>query len=142
MVANRKVTGRAKAMPVGLAMGLGGSLTCTILMSAVLATLINKEAIPLEAAGYGSVVTLLLSAALGAWISAAAVKRQWLAMCLSTAALYYVSLLCLTALFFGGQFEGMGVTALMVLCGAAIVILLGLKGERGVKYSRKKLPSR
>ena len=36
-------------------------------------------------------------------------------MCLAAGGGYYLCLLAITALFFGGQYQGVGVTALMVL---------------------------
>ena len=42
----------------------------------------------------------------------------------------YLLLLSIAALFFGGQYEGMGVTAFVILGGCLAVVLLGLKGEQ------------
>lgn len=138
MVANKKVTGRAKSLPVGIGIGLLGSIGITLCLAAVLAALIARETVAMEAAGYGAMGILLVSAGAGAWISAGLVKRQRLMVCLILGAAYYICLLSATALFFGGQYQGMGVTALVILAGVGAVILLGLKGEGSGSKRRRK----
>ena len=46
--------------------------------------------------------------------------------------------LAVTAVFFGGQYQGMGVTALMVLCGSVLVILLAPGGKNRAGCRRRK----
>lgn len=138
MVANKKVTGRAKSLPVGIGIGLLGSIGITLCLAAVLAALIARETVAMEAAGYGAMGILLVSAGAGAWISAGLVKRQRLMVCLILGAAYYICLLSATALFFGGQYQGMGVTALVILAGVGAVILLGLKREGSGSKRRRK----
>ncbi len=138
MVANRKVTGRAKSLPVGIGLGLLGSIGITLCLAAILAALMARETVGMDAAGYGAMGVLLISAGAGAWIAASLVKRQRLMVCLILGVAYYICLLSTTALFFGGQYRGMGVTALVILAGVGTVILLGLKGEgTGVKRRKK-----
>ena len=136
MVVNRKVTGRSRAMAVGLGVGLAVSLVLTVIGVSIVVTLVLGDKLGQEAVGYASMGILMLSAALGAWLAAALVKRRWMIVCLGAGGSYYLTLLAITALFFGGQFQGMGVTALTVLGGCGCVGLLGLRGE---KTGRKKV---
>lgn len=133
MVANRKVTGKASSMPGGLAIGGGVSVLVTVLLSLVAAKLADTGTLPEGNIGYASLVILLLSSGLGAWMSAAKIKRRRLVVCLAAGGVYYGILLGLTALFFGGQYSGMGVTALAVAGGSCAAGLMGIGQGRGRK---------
>ena len=138
MVVNKKVTGTSKSMAAGLAVGTLVSLLITLFGAAVIANLVLSEKMVSQGIGYGAVLVLLLASATGAWIAAAMVKHLWLVVCMGAGGSYYLMLLAITALFFGGQYQGMGVTALLVLGGCSAIALLGLRGERsGVKKARK-----
>ena len=82
MVANRKVTGTAAAMPVGLAIGLGVSMGVTLLGSGILAWLINREMVAQSGIGYGSLGILLAASLLGAAVSEkSSIAECWYARC-------------------------------------------------------------
>lgn len=129
MTVNQKVTGTAVPIPVGLALGTLVSLGMTALLSAGAAWLILTGKLPEDAVGYCAMVILLASSAAGAATAISRIKRLRFQMGLASGGIYYGCLLAVTALFFGGIYDGMGVTALMVLCGSALVILLGPAGE-------------
>lgn len=131
MVVNRKVTGKAASMPGGLALGGALSLGVTILLAMVTAMLVDNGAMEEKSIGYAALVILLLSSALGSAVAAARIKRQRLVVCIAAGAVYYVLLLSMTALFFGGQYTGMGVTALAVLGGSGVVCIAGAGQGRG-----------
>ena len=135
MVANRKVTGKASSMPAGLAMAGGLSMAVTLVLSVALAKLLDSGSLGEGSVGYGALVILLLSSGLGAWLATVKIKRRRLAVCMASGALYYILLICVTALFFGGQYTGMGVTALAVAGGCLTVCLLGAGQGRGRKRS-------
>lgn len=128
MSSTRKVTGTASSIPAGLALGGFTSLVLTAAGSALTAYLILSEQLPEAAVGYCALMILLLSSAAGAWIAVKRIKHRRLFVCGLSAAVYYGILLSITALFFGGQYQGMGVTALTVLGGAGAVALLGANG--------------
>lgn len=138
MVVNKKVTGKSKPMAVGLAVGCVFALILTLLGAALSANLVLSGKLQVQSIGYAAVVILLLASSMGSWISAIMIKRRWLVVCLGTGGSYYLMLLAITALFFGGQYQGMGVTAMLVLGGCGAVGLLGLKGERGAGKKTKK----
>ncbi|MBP3304404.1 MAG: TIGR04086 family membrane protein [Oscillospiraceae bacterium] len=138
MALKRKTSsGKARTIPVGIAFGLLVSLTVTLAGAVLLAYLIAAEKLGADGIGYGSMVILMAASALGTWSAVARIKRRRLMVCGISAAGYYLLLLGMTALFFGGQYEGMGVTALMVLIGSGIVLLLGMVGKKGSNHSRK-----
>lgn len=142
MVANRKVTGTAMSMPAGLGVGLLVSGAITLIGSMVVAWLVIRETIPETSVGYGTIGILLLSSILGAWAAVKRIKRQRLIVCLLAGLCYYLLLVACTATFFGGQYSGMGVTALVILGGSGAVGLMGLKGEGTIKRKHIKYGSR
>lgn len=135
MTVNHKVTGKAVSVPRGLALGVGISLAFTLLLSGILAKMVSMEKVLWNQVGYGIMAILFVASVFGAWAACAAIKRQKLVVSLSTGVLYWLSLLAITALFFGGQYHGIGVTGLTIFGGCGTVFLIGL-GKRSRKEGR------
>lgn len=137
---DRKITGRAASIPAGLAAGALVSATVTILISAIGAHLIISEILPQEQIGYCSIFALLASSMLGAVTASKMVKHRNLIVSLLSGMVYFCILLAVTALFFGGQYEGMGVTFIVILLGtAAAALITGREGNTRPKRKRKKI---
>lgn len=139
MVTNRKVTGKAATMPGGLAIGGLVSGALTIALAGLTGKMVDMGTVPEEGIGYLALAILLLSSGAGAAVAARRIKRQRLAVCLMAGVVYYLFLLGLTALFFGGQYTGMGVTALAVLAGSGAVALTGAGQGRREKRHRRRI---
>lgn len=142
MVVNRKVTGKATSMPAGLALGGAVSLGVTLIAAGILAKLVETEALAEENIGYGVMILLLIASMLGAMVAFGKIKRQRLLVCLLSGLVYMAILLSITALFFGGQYEAVGVTALLVIGGSMVTALLGFHEKRGGKRRKVKLAHR
>lgn len=138
MVLNRKATGTASTLPGGVGLGVLLSVVITLLGACISAILIYKELITQESVGYCSLITLLLSAGIGAMFAIHRVKRLRMQVCLLTGLGYFLTLLCITALFFGGEYTGVGVTALTVLGGCGAVALMSIRQKDGKKVGKKK----
>lgn len=138
MVVNKKVTGKASSMPAGLAMGGLVSLLMTLLMAACLAKLVDTEVLKEENIGYGVMVLLMASSVLGALTAYGKIKRQRLLVCMLSGAVYMGILLSITALFFGGQYEAVGVTTLLVFGSSMVIALLGLREKRGGNRKKRR----
>ena len=134
MAANQKVSGTASSMPVGIIFGVLTAFLIALIGSAVTAWLILGEKIGESSVGYCSALITLLASAAGAEISWMRTKRLRLQVCLITGAGFYLLLLALTAVFFGGVYLGMGMTAISVLCGSGAVALLGVRGAKRTKF--------
>ena len=130
------------SLPAGLAVGAGCSLAMTLGLTAVLAKLVEAETIPVEKIGYGIMVLLVTSSFAGAMVSFGRIKRQRLLVCGVSGVIYFAVLMSITALFFGGQYSAVGVTALLVLAGSAAAALLGLRQGRGAKRTKIRVPHR
>lgn len=139
MVVNQKVTGNAASVPAGLAMGALMSLAITVAGAGILAKLLDMEKMIWENIGYGIMILLILSSFFGGLTAYKRIKRQRLLVCMASGAVYYGLLLSITALFFGGQYEAVGVTALLVLGGSLAAGMLGLRQGKKKKpaFSRK-----
>ncbi|MEE1327987.1 MAG: TIGR04086 family membrane protein [Oscillospiraceae bacterium] len=139
MTMNQKPTGTAMSMPAGLAVGGVWSLAITIVLSALIAKLIDGGAVAQGSIGYFVISILLIASITGALQSFRKIKRRRMLVCLISGLIYFCVLLTITALCFGGQYQGIGVTALVVLCGSCCAGLMGLREK---KQGRKgKIPA-
>ena len=65
-------------------------------------------------------------------------KKQVLPVCLACGIGYFGLLILLTALFFGGEYSGVGASGLMILCGSILAAMTGTgQGRRGKRLKRK-----
>lgn len=142
MVVNQKVTGTASSMPAGLAVGAVFSLAVTIIGSGLVAWLVGRETLPEDSIGYCAMAILLLAGVSGAAMAVGRIKRRRAMVCMLSGTIYYICLLGITALFFGGQYQGMGVTGLMVFCGVMLVLLAGVRREGRAVRRKTKIRSR
>jgi len=132
-------TGAAKSIPAGLGIGLLVSLSVTLLLAVLASWLIVSEVTPQDSLGYWAMGIMFVSTVAGALTSVCIIQRLRLQMSLLSALCYYVSLLCITGLFFGGQYQGMGTAGIMVILGALVSIGLGMvkKNNRKNTYRKK-----
>lgn len=141
MVTNKRAGGRASSTAAGLAIGAVLSMAITVGGCAVVAWLIARETLREEALGYGVMAVLFLSALIGALVAAGRIKRRRLIMCLASGGIYFLLLIAMTALFFGGQYGAVGATALCVVCGSLVAALANRGQGRSVKRRHKKYAS-
>lgn len=133
MTRSQKPSGRASSMPVGLMTGAAASMGITLLGSAVIAKLMDAEKMDENMIGYAVMVMLLTASCAGALISRKRIKHQHLLVCGLTGVLYFLMLMSITALFFGGQYEAVGVTAGLILAGSMLPLLAGNRCQRKEK---------
>ena len=131
--------GQAVSLPAGVLTGALVALLWTLATSGILAWMILDGMLKQETVGYGSMVILLSGSILGAMTAKRKVKRQLLLTALFSGLVYLLMLVSITALFFGGQYSGMGVTALLVLGGSTVAALLGAGERKGVRAKRHKI---
>jgi len=134
---NQKANGRTSSIPAGLAVGAAVNIVITGMLTALLAILLDRETIAWEAVGYGILIMIMLSTFLGAVTAYSRIRRQRLLVCLMSGAVYFAMLLSVTALFFGGQYEAVAVTALLVAGGTGCAALPGLGQGRGGRNRRR-----
>ena len=137
MLTNRKGTGRASGFPKGLAVGTLSAMLLTLALSAGLAALIGSGTIKEASLGYGVMVLLFVSAALGGWVAFGMIKHRRALVFGLCAVCYLVTLTALTALFFGGRFDGFFPTAMLIIGGSGTAFLLSAHAQRGQGRRRK-----
>jgi len=142
MTVNRKPTGTASAVPAGLAAGVISAVAMTLLGALITAKLIDAQIIGWNASGYCVLLILVLSSWMGAVVSGRKIKRQRIAVCAATGVLYFGALLLTTALFFGGQYSGVGETALLIFCGSMLGVLTGYRGKTRRNNRKNRLYNR
>lgn len=136
MTTNQKVSGNATALTTGIAWGVVVSVSSIIAQSALIAWLINTGKMKFQNIGYGIMILLLLSAFLGAMSSCKKVKRKRLLVSIVTGICLFVILLCTTGLFFGGKYQAVGESGLMILCGSMLAAMWTSRGG-----TRKRRPN-
>lgn len=137
MVTNKKPTGRAVSVPAGLAIGTAVSFILTLLAALLMGQLIDKEKLQWEQVGYGIMATLLAASFFGSKVSYTKIRRQRFLICLLSGAAYFGLLLAITALFFGGQYDGVWVTGALILAGSGSAGLLGLGGKKDLSHQKR-----
>lgn len=125
--------GKTVSMPVGIAIGTSLAVITTIGGTAILASLMESESMQENAMKTSCMIMHFLSATLGALLSAALTKQKRLPVCIITAASYFGILLAMTALLFGGQYQNILPTVLIVIAGGGVATLPALirKGSGG-----------
>ena len=113
------------------ALGAGGSMIITLLLTALGANLVSREMVDESFVNAAAVGILILSSIAGSMLAAAAAGHLRLQVSLTTAGVYFVALIGCTAMLFGGVYQGVGVTALAILGGGGAAALLGLKERKG-----------
>lgn len=130
MFGKKKRSGTALSIPVGLSVGLLVGLLVTIAGAAFTAWLIASEKIGEGSADYAAMIILGVATALEALTAVYLVKKLRLQVSMLSGVCYYVTLLAMTALFFGGQYQGMGVTAIIILGVCTVIAFLPTKNSQ------------
>ena len=124
MPALKTHTGKAYSVSGGMAMSSLVNMVVTILWSLVITYLMNRETITWQQAGYWIMGGIFCSSFLGAKTAFAFIKRQRLLISLMSGILYWGILLCITALFFGGNCDAVLETAGIIGAGSVTSGLL------------------
>lgn len=135
---NQKLSGRAWSMSAGIAAGCTISFGLTLGGAWGLAYLLSEEILQWENAGYGVMIILFLASIAGAFTAKSKIKRLGFWISQITGGFYFIGLMAITALFFGGQYEAVGVTALLVWGGSTIAGLPIQERKTKLRHKKKK----
>lgn len=138
MTTNQKPNGLVNSIPAGLAIGWIAEMLAMILFCIVLTGLVLTDKMERENIGYGAMATLLISSYIGAVVSCRAIKHRNLLVCVLAGGIFLITLFGITILFFGGQYQAVGETSLLILAGSAAAALMNTAKKNGKKYGRKK----
>lgn len=123
-------------------LGAAVSICAGVILCGILALLISNESISETSIGYGTLVVLLLSSAAGALIAIKTGGSRTMILALISALIYFLFLLLLTAIFFGGRYDGVGATAAVIACGAVCTAILSAGVGRKAQKGRKRRNNR
>ena len=137
MLSNRKPSGTSSSIPGGLAFGVVAAMLLTVLLGCLLAVLVSREVIQEEDIGYGVMAVLFLASAAGSSVAYSRIRHRRLMVFALSGLCYLVTLTGVTALFFGGQFEGIFPTAMLIIGGSGIAFLRSASRGRGLKGHKK-----
>ena len=133
-------TGRSPSVGKAITQGTFTAIAIAFLFTAILAKLVDLEAIKMEQVGYGILIAHIASVFLGTKTAMGGVGKETLMAAGITGALYYLILLMINSFFFGGELAGLGTTLILVIAGIALSILTDRKQTQGRHRKRYKIP--
>ena len=123
--------------------GAAVAMIITMIVCAAGASLMRAERVGEGSSGIISIISLVLSSAIGAMMALRKAGHHRIITCLGTGLIYWLILWSCTAMLFEGDYQSVGTTALAVLGGCGCTVLLGLKEKRPksryTKYHNMKL---
>lgn len=124
MTTRMKATGKSFSVPAGLGLSLAVNIGITLIITGLLSHSIQRKTIEWETVGYWIMIMLLLSSFFGAKTAMATIKTQYLLISFMSGVLYWFFLLCITALFFGGNYHSVFETAALITAGSIAAVLI------------------
>lgn len=113
------------------------SIGIMLIAAGILSVTIESGRLAESAINYGILVILMLSSVAGSTVSTRIAGTRRLLTGVTTAIIYFVCLLACTALFFEGMYKGVGVTALVLLAGGVVPVLLSVNGREKRRTGHK-----
>ena len=109
--------------------GTATSILTSVIGAAITAWVISTGKAPQSGTNTAGWIILFLSAACGSWIASKMAEGKKLQTAMITGGAYLMILILMTALFFGGQYQGMGVSGIIVFGVCAIIAFLPTKNS-------------
>lgn len=133
----KRSAGRAMSMPMGIGLGILIGMIIMIAGSVLLTFLIMDEHMDENGYGFGIMVLHFVASLISALFAMVQIKHRKLLVCGLTVLGYFLSLMAVCSLFFGGEFTGMGTTAILVLAGGVAAAIAGLREKNTDKRKYK-----
>lgn len=115
---------------------LAGCITGILFLmvsAAILSTLILNGSIPERSINYYILVLIVVSVFLGTIVGRKRAGECKKIVCIITGTAIFCSLLLVTAVLFGGRYNGVGETGLLILCGCVLPIFVKTNGRKKKK---------
>ena len=109
-----------------------------ILLVSILVGMIMSDKVNTTQPGYYIMGILFVSSFVGALVSGMIIKRRWIFVSVLVGMACYLILLLTTAIVFGGRFQGVAVTGVMIMMGslASGAIGVGMHGDNS-RHAKK-----
>lgn len=135
---NGKRRGSAMKMQSALMFSTVSAVVLTITLASVTAVLIENEVIQANGAGYCVMGILVMVSMAAGLLAAELVKNKHMQVCMAAGICYFMSLIAMTELFFGGQYTGTLTTFLMIVVGSLLSALIEMRKNGQGRRSRFK----
>ena len=139
MAKKRKLFSKGLTAPVAVALGVAISMAVMLLGALLMAYLVLKGSISMDALGIAAAVVLAIASALGSWCASILNAEKRFLVTALTALVFFLMLLGITAVFFDGMYSGLCFTALVILAGAGVTLLPKL--QKNPRKNKIKIPS-
>ncbi len=136
----KKITGRAPSLVKAVGAGVVVGAVWTLISAAIIAKLLESEVLPVENVGYGAMAAILSAVFTGAAVAGKRAGHMVIQASALSGAAYFLCLLMVNALFFGGGYAGIGVTFLLVVLATGCALLMAGKGRGRRGRTRYKIP--
>lgn len=135
-----KVRRNEKGMSVaaGILKGALCGLGIVLLGALVITLLLNRKLLEINSLEYGVFIVTIVSVIVGCTIGTIAVGNHILIVSLGIGAAIQIALLGTTALFFGGTYQGVAVTTLLIAGVCLAVSLIMTKHAKGFQKTKNK----
>lgn len=133
-MSDHKFNGKARSVPAGLLLAASVSLGIIFLLTAGLALCLSTERITWEQAGYWIMGMLFVSSYIGGKSAVYVTKRPRIPIALMSGALLWGSLLCVTALYFGGDYCAVWETGAIIAAGSGASALVSMPARRKTRH--------
>ena len=115
--------GKRMQGPSAILLGIGASVASVVAGAAMIAYLVHKEVLGQANIKLWLMAALLLSAAIGSFVSTAGNMENKIVGSTAVGVGYFVILILANALLLGGEFTGFWVSLLMIALGVAVPML-------------------
>ena len=136
----KKQTGQAPSLIKAVAWGTGVAVVFALVWAMGLAKLIDGQMMQMEKVGYGTMAAHLTAVFMGTMASYRRGGHMGLIAAAVTGAMYYLVLLLINALFFGGHYAGLGTTLVLVFISTGLAIWIAGKGSGSKRKRNYKIP--
>ncbi len=129
--------GKTVSIPAGLGLSLIISIITTAIIIGIISIMLDNNSIQWESIGYWIMAMLLLVSFEGGKVAIISIKSNKYLLSFMSGLLYWAFLLCITALFFGGQYSAVLETALLILAGSMTASLMQLPNKKRLTRNHK-----
>ena len=137
---NQKRMGRASWIGSAWLSGAGAGILWTLLGATLAAWLVDSERMPMESVGYLSMGVWLTGGWITARMAVKKIKENPAVHSMAATLVYFLCLLLVNALFYGGKFHAVGITAGLIALGWGLSFVKIKKGRGGSGRNRYKIP--
>jgi len=135
----KKATGKGISVPAAIGIGVLICIAISLAGAMIAGYLLTTESIAVSDIGWCVILISAAASFVGAMLAASAAKANRLPVCLGVGTGYVAALLGSTALFFGGQYQGVATMVITVLLACGAAGFLGWKGRKQA-FRKKKIP--